>query len=365
MRIVYTHDIFSRQSVGGISRYYVELIRHLSEELAEVDVLAGSHTNRHLRDLDGHIKLRGRYQPKSIQISSYQRLVNRYLQKKYAGSTAHTLVHHTYYSFTKPLSPARLVATVHDLIPERFPKQFGWKARVLSAAKRRTCDLAERILTISHTTKNDLIDLYGISPDRIDVTYLGNSLFRFVDAPEPPPHAAPYILYVGSRGGYKNCRLLWEAYSYSGRLKRDFEVVCFGGGSFSSEEQNLLDQLNIANRVVQKAGGDGDLANYYRHASAFIYPSLYEGFGIPPVEAMSFGCPIIASWGGSIPEVMGPAAAYIDPYDADMLLATLKYVLYDESLRNQLQIQMKARESRFRWEKTARQTLACYEKAAA
>ena len=331
----------------------------------EVNVLAGSHANRHLQELEGHHSLVGIYQPNIKKAGSYQRWLNRRREKTHAGNTSQTLVHHTYYSFTRPLHSARLVATVHDLIPERFPQQFGWKAPLLAAAKRRTCALAERVLTISETTKHDLVDSYGISPDRIDVTYLGNSLLQFVEVSEPSPHAAPYILYVGARSGYKNCRLLWEAYSRSERLKTDFEIMCFGGGSFSFEERNLLEKLKIAHRVVQRGGDDREIANHYRHASVFVYPSFYEGFGIPPVEAMSFGCPIIASWGGSIPEIVGPAAAYMDPYDADMLRATLENVLDNESIRNQLRMEMKRRESRFRWEETARQTLACYEKAAA
>ncbi len=365
MRILYTHDIFARQSIGGISRYYVELIRHLSGHSVEVNVFAGSHANRHLQELEGHRNLAGRYQPTLKKVSPYARWVNRCREKKHAGTAAGTLVHHTYYSFTRPLSAARYVATVHDLIPERFPKQFGWKAPLLAEAKRRTCAQAERVLTISETTKQDLVEIYKIPPERIDVTYLGNSLLPFVAVFESPPQAAPYILYVGARSGYKNCRLLWEAYARSERLKRDFEIICFGGGAFSQDECKLLEQLKIAGRVIQTGGSDREIANHYRHARAFVYPSLYEGFGIPPVEAMSFGCPIIASWGGSIPEIAGPAAAYIDPYDADMLLATLENALYEESLRNRLQMEMKRREPRFRWEETARQTLASYEKAAA
>src|SRR5690606_3962659 len=116
----------------------------------------------------------------------------------------------TYYSFTRPLRPARLIVTVHELIPERYPRQFGWKAALLSAAKFRSCLLADRILVISETTKNDLVEHYRISPERIDVTYLGNSLARFAKEELPSPVPFPYLLYVGSRGGYKNCRGFWE-----------------------------------------------------------------------------------------------------------------------------------------------------------
>lgn len=365
MRIVYTHDIFSRQRVGGISRYFVELIRHLAEGPAEIQVHAGIHANEHLRDLQGHARLVGHYRTSGKPLRLYHQFRNRFRQASQAKLAPPHVAHHTYYSFTRPLRPARLVVTVHDLIPERFPREFGWKARLLSAAKHRSCSLADRILVISETTKNDLVEHFRISPDRIDVTYLGNSLARFAEDAAPPPSSVPYLLYVGGRGGYKNCQRLWEAYSRSSRLKHNFQMICFGGGRFSPHEQRLLEDLKIAHLVRQTAGEDRLLAQYYRHAAGFVCPSLYEGFGIPLVEAMSFGCPIIASTGGSIPEIAGPAAIYFDPHDSEMLTETLERVLFDESIQIRLRAEMRLRESRFRWEETARQTLLCYERAAA
>jgi glycosyltransferase involved in cell wall biosynthesis len=365
MRVVYTHDIFSRQNVGGISRYFVELIRHLAAGPAEIQVHAGRHANEHLRELLGDSSFVGKYQARKGPLPLYQQLKNQLQQSSLAKLAPPAIAHHTYYSFTRPLRPARLVVTVHDLIPERFPKQFGWKARLLTAAKFRSCIQADRILAISETTKSDLVEHYHIPPDIIDVTWLGNSLARFTDADLPSPGPAPYLLYVGVRGGYKNCRAFWEAYARSARLKSHFRILCFGGGDFTSNELRLLEDLKIAHRVEQFGGDDLLLAGCYRHAAAFVCPSLYEGFGIPSVEAMSFGCPIVASTGGSIPEVVGPAAVYFDPHDIEMLTEALENVLYDESLRERLKMEMKQRESRFRWEHTARQTLASYERAAA
>jgi glycosyltransferase involved in cell wall biosynthesis len=365
MRILYTHDIFTRQRVGGISRYYVELIRHLAEGPAEIQVPAGLHANEHLRELEGHPSLLGQYQSRSKPIRLYGQLRNRVKLSSRAKADPPHIAHHTYYSWTRPLKSARLVVTVHDLIPERFPREFGWKAGLLSAAKLRSCLVADRILAISETTKNDLVQHYAIPPEKIDVTWLGNSLAKLIDHKTAPPQEAPYLFYVGARGGYKNCKRLWEAYARSLRLKHNFHLVCFGGGDWTAAERRLLEEFKIAPLVHQVSGDDRLLARYYRHAAAFVCPSLYEGFGIPLVEAMGFGCPIITSFGGALPEIAGPAAAYFDPRDTEMLAATLENVLFSDSLQTRLKSEMKRRESKFRWEETARQTMEAYEKAAA
>lgn len=364
MRVVYTHDIFSRQYVGGISRYYVELIRHLAEGSAEVDVFAGAYANAHLSELNARASLVGQFRKSKSRLRLPRYVRNQFQQSYYARSAKADIVHHTYYSFKRPFPKARLIVTVHDLIPERFPKQFGWKGRLLSAAKRRTCAKADRILAISETTKTDLVEHFGIASETIDVVYLGNSLSKYVNVLDSSPHPTPYILYVGGRAGYKNCRILWQAFSQSRLLRRDFHLICFGGGTFTSHEISQLADLKLSELVCHAAGDDQTLSRYYRHASALVYPSLYEGFGLPPVEAMSFGCPIIASTGGAIPEIVGPAGVYFDPTQPDMLREVLETLLFDESLQNQLRGQMKERVSRFCWKQTAQQTLESYRKAA-
>lgn len=365
MQILYTHDIFSRQHYGGISRYFVELIQHLSLSGSDLRVLAGEHFNQHLRVLDGHSSLLGQYSSSAYPFRLLNRFRNRLQQEKHLGRSKNQIAHHTYYSYRRPLKSVRMVITIHDLIPERYPDQFGWKARMLSLAKRRSCAFADRILVNSQTTKNDLVDEYGISPEKIDVTYLGNSLHGYATRSLPKPSPKPYLLYVGSRNGYKNCRVVFEAFAQSRVLKNDLSLVCFGGGKFSSSEMHLLCDLGIEKHVSQVSGDDFQLASYYQHAAAFVYPSLYEGFGIPPVEAMNFGCPIVASTGGSIPEVVGPAGVYFNPRDPAMLRDSLESVVYGDQQKAELRKQMTIRLPLYSWKQTADQTLLCYEKAAA
>ncbi|MCA9070101.1 MAG: glycosyltransferase family 4 protein [Planctomycetaceae bacterium] len=364
MQVLYTHDIFSRQHYGGISRYFVELIQHLSNEGSDLCVLAGKHSNQHLQVLEGHMSVMGEYS-RNRQFHFLNQFRNRIQQEKQLVSTKKQIAHHTYYSFQRPLKSLRLVVTIHDMIPERFPEQFGWKARILSLAKRRSCSFADRILVVSQNTKRDLIHEFGISPDKIDVTYLGSSLRRYASQELPNPFSKPYILYVGSRGGYKNGRVLFEAFAHSTLLKNDFSLVCFGGGKFSPSEMQFFCKLGIEGHVYQRGGNDLQLSRYYKHAECFVYPSIYEGFGIPPIEAMSFDCPIVASTGGSIPEVVGSAGVYFDPQSSAMLRDSLESLLYDVQKQAELRVEMKTRLSMYSWENTAKQTLQCYEKAAA
>ena len=123
---------------------------------------------------------------------------------------------------------------------------------------------------------------------------------------------------MGNRGGYKNFSTLLQAYGNSPIL-REFELIAFGGHPLLPDEKNQITQLGITDKVRFTSGSDQELAARYRAATAFIFPSTYEGFGLPPLEAMSHGCPVVCSNGGSIPEVVGDAGVYFDPNSAEEL----------------------------------------------
>jgi glycosyltransferase involved in cell wall biosynthesis len=171
----------------------------------------------------------------------------------------------------------------------------------------------------------------------------------------------PYLLYVGHRGGYKNFEGFLRAYASSLWLSDNFNVVCFGGGIFSRDEVALIKSLRLSmNHVIQVNGGDNKLASVYRDAALFVYPSLYEGFGIPPLEAMSLGCPVACSNTSSIPEVAGDAAEYFDPYDLDSMRTAMELVLSSEVRLNELIKLGKFRCARFSWDRCAKETLSVY-----
>ena len=272
------------------------------------------------------------------------------------------IVHETYYS-ESAYAPkgARRVITVYDMVSERFPEEFGGSQ--FTATKKVAVLRADHVLCISESTRRDLIELFGLAAERTSVVYLG------YDNLVPPAHAdirrptatRPYLLYVGSRGGYKNFAALMRAFASSDYLRSGFSVMCFGGGAFSPDELALFRHLQLSGEhVSQIGGGDEMLASMYKNAAAFVYPSLYEGFGIPPLEAMSLGCPVICGNTSSIPEVVGDAGEYFDPSEPESMRIAIEAVLQSTSLSNDLVAKGHVRRALFSWERCARETLDVY-----
>jgi glycosyltransferase involved in cell wall biosynthesis len=164
---------------------------------------------------------------------------------------------------------------------------------------------------------------------------------------------------VGNRGGYKNFGKLLKAFSSSSIL-REFDLIAFGGSPLLPGEWDEIKRLGITDRVRFESGSDRDLAEHYRAATAFVYPSMYEGFGIPPLEAMSHGCPVVCSNAGAIPEVVGDAGVYFDPNNSDELRSTLERVATTEGLQADLRVRGYQRISAFSWDRCAEATAKIY-----
>jgi glycosyltransferase involved in cell wall biosynthesis len=246
------------------------------------------------------------------------------------------------------------------MIHEIYPDQFRDIGAVIKA-KKRAISLADIIIAISENTKKDLIKIYDVPENKIKVVYLANSL----QSPSPQINDElknklelknPYIFYVGDREKYKNFKVLFD--SYIRNFSEDFDLVCFGGTRFKNDE---LEKINrrIKKSIIQLNGSDELLASLYKHAFCFVYPSFYEGFGIPPLEAMSMGCPVIATNASSIPEVVGDAAILFDPHSNDELISAIK-LIYDKSKRNELIKFGFEQEKKFSWDKMTKETLDIY-----
>jgi len=266
------------------------------------------------------------------------------------------------------------VVTVHDLALNIFPE---FSKRLLGEQwsrykALRTFHRATRVIAISQNTANDIHKYYQIPPEKIRIIYNGVGE-EFFSAPLPDSlksvrarYAIPpgdYILYVGGSDLRKNLESLLKAFSMLLRKIQQITLVATGGmGRKAKEIYQSISNLGLErNIVITGHVSDQDLRQLYAGTRLFVYPSLYEGFGIPILEAMSSGVPVIASNTSSIPEVAGDAAYLIDPYNIGALADAMEKVLQDDNLARSLQAKGLQRAKAFSWERTARQTIEVYE----
>lgn len=365
MKIVFDHQIFGWQKYGGISRYLCEIAKEMSNTLNQnVAIVCPFYVNAYLKNASKRLRILGLPIPIFPKFGRIFRAIN-FL---FVWPTMHYLkpdiIHETYYALRRT-GPKRskVVLTVHDMIHERFSNQTI-KSNLISREKFAAISRADHIICVSKQTRQDLIDILKVSPDKITVVYLGFSLnVASNNSIQVDKKHRPFLLYVGAREGYKNFNSLLKAYASSSELKLKFDLVCFGGKPFSKKEIAHMYELSLnVTQIKHVSGDDKVLAGYYKAAYAFIYPSLYEGFGIPPLEAMSFDCPVICSNSSSIPEVVGEAAEMFNPDDYKSIQFAIERVLHDDELRKSLVLRGRERVKKFSWNKCAQETLDVYRK---
>jgi glycosyltransferase involved in cell wall biosynthesis len=354
--VVFGPEIWSLQSEGGISRYFQQLIQGLSQSGIGGQILTSTNSNPRLEALDvENFQFRGLQNSENLYSE-----ISRILEDEIGG----VVYHPTYYSknLVKVRAPrTKVVLTVFDMISELFPERKPRFRKVVDE-KRISVYRADHILSISEQTKRDLINIYEVPEEKISVTYLGSDLHLLPKVENVVATKKDFMLYVGKREGYKNFSNFVTAFSHSKILMTNFEIIAVGGGNFSSSELSDFLKLGIADKVIHMDANDHQLAMLYRNASCLVYPSIYEGFGLPPVEAMSLNCPVIASSGGSIPEICGQAAAYFDPLSIDSIVHTILETLTSPSRIKDMQIKGQAASQLFTWERTARDTLSIYKR---
>jgi glycosyltransferase involved in cell wall biosynthesis len=356
--IVYDFQAFQLQRRGGISRYVVEIARELASAHA-VRVVAPLHVNRCLRD-EPAVPRSGLYLGSLAHgLSPFADALNRWASRAALARIKPDVLHETYYA-RRPLSPRRrpVVITVYDMIHELYPDLYpddDTAARKAAAVER-----ADHILCISRTTQEDLIRILGVDRGKTTVTYLGCAWDGAPDHVGPSPCRRPYLLFVGDRGAHKNFRTLLAAFAASGRLRKDFTLVCFGA-AFTVSERAAMTALGLtADDVEHARGPDRRLREYYRHATMLIVPSRYEGFGLTPIEAMTLGCPVVASRGGSLPEILGRAAEYFDADSAGDLGDAIERVADSVEKQAELRALGRERAARYTWASCAAKTLEAY-----
>jgi len=360
MEIIFDPQIFSLQKFGGISRYVSELaVSIFNLRQTGVEIFCPRYSSQYLKWVPASVFSNGQ-DVSEKRMWSYRRFfytesnltlyIRRLKQKQF------DVTHHTYYWPLPDKLPVRArVTTIHDMIDEIVVPN-----PVKSRLKLRSVQQADHVICVSNYTRSLLLDLYNVSPEKVSVVYLGKPEIKR-EGIRWAIKERPYILFVGSRTGYKNFYRLLTAYTTSRNLKRDFRIVCFGGGPFTSDEMTIFIDLKIAqDDMVHLNGDDMLLHSVYRGAALFVYPSLCEGFGLPPLEAMALGTPVVCSNVTSIPEIVGGAGEYFEPVEIDSIRHAIENVLYSDIRRQELTKAGYKRAASFSWEKCASETLGIY-----
>jgi len=359
MKVLYDGYIYAIQRNGGINRYFNSLIARMPASV-EATVTAPFRRRQPLPHRD-NLQLIRPWSPGGRTFGPFYRGFKRRI-RALDRSGCFDLAHPTYHDL---LSGGRVadyplptVLTVHDMIPELFQSEHP-RIRESLPRKRAAIERADAIICVSRNTKADLLRLLEVPEEKVHVIPLASEVDRSLVNGAPPLATPPYLLFVGGRGGYKNFSGLLQALEQvvGERPELGLAVV---GPPFDEAETAELEARGLGGRVTLASDlDDVRLATLYAHAEALVYPSLYEGFGIPPLEAMACGTAVIAGNRSSVPEVVGDAAAMIDPESVTELRdAILK--LADPESRQRLVEAGLARAAGFSWRRTADATLEVY-----
>ena len=360
LKVLYDYQTFHIQRFGGISRYFYEIVSSMHEVQPEIAISFSMNQYIRNKKLTRHC-----YVPKRLFkiLEGVFRSFNRSGSVKALRKGDFDLFHPTYYHpyFLDSIGNKPFVLTIHDMTHERFPQYFS-PTDPTPRHKRLLAEKAKRIIAISECTKRDVMEYLNVPEEKIDVIYHGLTPQPLAEGrPEGLP--AHYLLYVGERRGYKNFELVVEAFTRIAKQHPSLHLV-LTGRPLSRGEQETFQQGGLLERVrVMSDISDQVLAQLYRNASLFVYPSLYEGFGIPILEAFAQECPVVLSRASCFPEVAGEAAEYFDPTSLDGLVSALTKVLTDDGRRRDLVEKGKKRLKCFTWEETARQTEETYRRA--
>ena len=358
-------QIFVRQRFGGISRYHLELNRNILS-LGEKSFIKVAYPQcEYLKQTQKVYRYPNKLFRNSIyilnEIVSFFYVILMSLSEKPID-----IIHVSWYktSYIKALNAVlksrrpKVVITVYDLIHE-MTMNANPIMKKGAIDRQNALRLADGIICISENTKKDLFEYYPEAKSKpTKVIYLSSDVVK--NTKREIKVTTPYILYVGNRDGYKNFSNFIVAVAEILKLKKEYIVFCAGGGDFKSEELSLFERLGIKANVVQKNVSDNELAELYQNASCFVFPSLYEGFGIPILEAFNNECPIAIHNGSCFPEIAKDAAAYFDGKKVDSILSTIMKILDDDIYRSTLVEKGKIVAASYSWEKTASSTINFY-----
>ena len=225
----------------------------------------------------------------------------------------------------------------------------------------KSLNRADKIIAISENTKSDVVNMLNVEPSKIEVIYHGIDKCNLIDIPTQRLIEQDYVLYVGSRNQkFKNFRNFAKAFAILASKYKDLNLVCTGV-DFSNDEISMLKELGINDRSHSFFASETQMLQIYRDAMMFVYPSIYEGFGMPILEAMQCGCPCVIANASCFPEIAKDAAGYFNPHDVDSIVYAMGKVLEDSDYHKELVEKGYLRVNDFSWKKTADAHIKVYE----
>lgn len=359
MKIMCDYQVFSSQEYGGVSRYHIELKKAIDAlGKNECNIVAPFSINYYLKEFGVH---KWNF-PKNRVVRKAMKIVGNSVNKICCKleSGKNDIIHATWYDpYILKASSGKLVVTIHDMIHEIY---WPEKAKKEIEHKKEFIYKSSAIIAVSENTKKDILRFYpDIPEEKISVVHHG--IDHLPKACKPDKELPDrYILYVGQRDDYKNATFYIHAMKDILDKYEDVKLLFVGGNKLSEKELCVIKELGIDNKVIRVKTNDAELAYIYNKAVCFVYPSLYEGFGFPILEAFDNECPVICTYSSSLPEVGGNAAMYFNEGDAEMLQKYVVDMLEDNELRRKYIMMGKERAKDFTWEKCAKETIEVYKK---
>lgn len=378
MKVLFDHQAFTMQYFGGVSKCFCELIMHRPVGM-DFEISIEQSNNIHLRDsnllpnlqpvgldfrsLFPQFNFKGKHWVYSHIISNLYATaekINERISIDAIRKGDYDIFHPTFFSnyFLPDINKKPFVITIHDMIPETYPEFFR-NGHEESLRKKILCDKASAIIAVSQKTKQDLIEIFGIDENKIHVVYHGAPVVKSVGIERIIKDE--YFLYVGLREGYKNFIRTIKDFKEFCKIHSDIKLVCTGP-SFNENERYLISELGIQNNVVHIKATEHDMMSLYQNAIAFIYPSLYEGFGIPILEAFANKCPVLLNNKSCFPEIGGDAALYFESDAKESNLCDLLEYIYGapDTIRRGLVEKGLLRVKGFSWSESSFNLLEVY-----